>query len=353
MPAIVLRRLGGGVLGAAVAAAPGCGDDGGTGTPYLPTGSSTSTGEATADSTGGGTQPGGTGSTSSSLTEGTGSSTSDTGATTEPSGTSGASGTTGGAADEVCYPGPDLDWSVCLPVVAVDPPPPDYDYPPAYQDNPNYRPPIRFLDLASLDGTTKLAPNFRLDELAQLAKGPYAVVQPHAVEEIQLLRDQVGPIVVKSGYRSPAYNQGVGGATFSRHMYGDAFDMTPTNVSLETFETLCNDAGAMAILYQSWVHCDWRFDPVDEVFFGPEADWMPIAPEPGFAARLERAGAVYTAPALGFDEGPPLRRWTALSADGRVLARATGPSFVPPPGTAVVTVDVGGVVFLSSADAPR
>ncbi|RMG96312.1 MAG: DUF882 domain-containing protein [Deltaproteobacteria bacterium] len=243
-----------------------------------------------------------------------------------------------------------MDWTVCLPVVSIDPPPPDYVYPPAYQDDPNYRPPIRFLELESLDGATMLAPNFRLDEFAQVAKGPYAVVQPHAVEEIQLLRDQVGPIVVNSGYRSPAYNQMIGGATFSRHMYGDAFDMDPANVPLSTLENLCSDSGGMLVQYQTHVHCDWRFDPVDEVFFGKESDWMPIFPAPPMVAHIERSGTVFTAPAYGFDEGEPLRRWTALSADGRVLARSVGESFEPPPGTATVTVEVGGLLFVTSDD---
>ena len=230
------------------------------------------------------------------------------------------------------------------------PAPPEYEYPPAYQDNPNYRPPIRVLDLAALDGATKLAPNFRLDEFAQASKGPYAVVQPHAVEEIQGLRDQVGPIVVNSGYRNPTYNQMIGGATFSRHMYGDAFDMKPQNVPLSTLETLCSDSGGMLVMYSNHVHCDWRFDPVDEVFFGKESDWMPIFPVPEATAYLVRSGAVYEAPAFGFDEGEPLRRWTALAEDGTVLARATGPTFAPPPGTRTVTVDVGGLVFVTSDD---
>ena len=35
-----------------------------------------------------------------------------------------------------------------------------------------------------------------------------------------------GPVVVNSGYRSPALNAAVGGAPRSRHMYGEAADIT-------------------------------------------------------------------------------------------------------------------------------
>jgi hypothetical protein len=60
-------------------------------------------------------------------------------------------------------------------------------------------------------------------------------------------------------------------------------------------------------------------------------------------------GAVWSAPATGFDEGEPLRAWTALDARGGVLLRAHGRSFAPPAGTARVRVVVGGQLTLEQA----
>ena len=38
-------------------------------------------------------------------------------------------------------------------------------------------------------------------------------------------RDALGPITVPSGFRNPVHNAGLGGSTWSRHIYGDAFDL--------------------------------------------------------------------------------------------------------------------------------
>ncbi len=334
----------------ALLALAACGDHFDRGEPYLTgAGSSGTAGSDGASSGGAGLDLGGASSGDATTGTETGASSSGSGGdATAGTGTTGAG--TGGGADEVCYPGPNRDWSLCLPVVELDPVPPEYEYGPAYQDNPNYRPPIRFLDLQALDPSTKLAPNFTLDEVAQLSKGPYAVMQPHAIESLQGLRDQIGAITVNSGYRSPAYNQMIGGATYSRHMYGDAFDIKAVNAPMSDLEMLCQDAGGMLVQYTTHVHCDFRFDPVDEVFFGPADGWMPVAPPP-MAAHLELSGQVWTAPAWGFDEGEPRRVWVARGAGGQVLARGEGREFVAPPGARAVEVIVGGQIELGSTDA--
>lgn len=54
-----------------------------------------------------------------------------------------------------------------------------------------------------------------------------AELQRLAREILQPLRDQLGrPIVVSSGYRSPALNRAVGGSPNSAHMQGRAADIT-------------------------------------------------------------------------------------------------------------------------------
>ena len=171
---------------------------------------------------------------------------------------------------EVCYPGADDSWTTCLPLVSLQElMDGGYDYPAGFGGNPHYRPPIAFLDLDAIDLDTRLSADFTLGELAQRHKGRYAIVQPHAVASLQALRDEVGGLHVNSGYRSPQYNDSVGGATFSRHMYGDGFDVDPLQVGLSTVENACVAIGGKLVEYGTHVHCDFRFDAVDEAFFGP------------------------------------------------------------------------------------
>ncbi|MEM9460772.1 MAG: D-Ala-D-Ala carboxypeptidase family metallohydrolase [Myxococcota bacterium] len=278
-----------------------------------------------------------------------GGTTSDDGAGSDDSGSTGG----GGMLEEVCYPGPANDFTLCLPLRYFEPMPEGYEYPEPYMGNDNYRAPVALIDLEQIDPATMLAPNFRLDEIAQLYKGRYAVVQPHAIVSLQALRDQVGAIAVNSGYRSPAYNAGLpGSATYSRHMYGDAYDLDPLEVSLSTLEAACTGQGGMLVEYTSHVHCDFRFDPVDEEFFGPPSA-AGLPGRPGFEATLvPDADGGWTAPARGFDEGTPQRRWIARDAAGQVLATAVAERFVPPPGTATVAVRVGAQVERSADLSP-
>lgn len=271
----------------------------------------------------------------------------------DPGSTSDDSGTTGEPPPDenvVCYPGENNDFTTCLPLHAFDPLPAGYEYPPPYQGDPNYRAPVALLDLEEVDPDTWLAPNFQLGEIARVANGRYAVVQVHAVVSLQELRDQVGGIGVNSGYRSPAYNATLpGSATNSRHMFGDGFDLDPLAVGLDTLENACTSIGGVLVEYTTHVHCDFRLDPVDEEFFGPV---MVVGePEPPhFAATLELgADGLWRAPAEGFDEGPPMRRWTARDAAGQVIGTAVGAEFTAPTGTATVEVRVGAQLVRSAS----
>jgi hypothetical protein len=251
------------------------------------------------------------------------------------------------APTEVCFPGADDSYTTCFELTYFDPdaPPAGYEYPAALGGDANYRRPIAFIDLDSIDGTTAVAPNFLLQELAQAFKGRWAIVQPHAVESLQELRDLGGPLNVNSGYRSPAYNAEVGGAGYSRHMYGDGFDVDPVSVTIDELEALCVGGGGMLVEYETHVHCDWRDHAVAVEFFGPPDAAAPHEPE--LVATVEHDGTRLVTSVAGFDEGEPVRRWTARDAEGRVIVVAAGRSFVPPRGTARVEVVVGRVVHAS------
>jgi hypothetical protein len=185
-----------------------------------------------------------------------------------------------------------------------------------------------------------------MDEFVQAYKGRYAVLSPGAVAKVQDLRDIGGPIVVNSGYRPPGYNAMIGGATHSRHMYGDAFDLDPVNVSLATLESACTDNDGFLVEYESHVHCDWRNVAVPEEFFGAPFVSPPVE-LPDLRAHIETdASGRLSAPATGFDEGEPLRRWSAYDAQGSLIRAARGRSFAPPLGTQRVEVIVGAQLRL-------
>ena len=245
----------------------------------------------------------------------------------------------------VCYLGPNRDNSVCLPL-SFPGNPSGYSYP--SPSGANYRRPIAYLDLSAIDGNTKIAPNFTLKEVAQEWKGRYAVLTPKGVERLQEMRDSAGALKINSGYRSPSYNSGVGGATRSRHMYGDGFDIDPVGISVNALEPICTAKGGKLIEYSSHVHCDGRFDTQPSAFFGAAA--LSGAPPTDLAATLPLSAdivqhdGVFSVVTTGFDEGDPVLRWSAYSPGGDLLIEDQATTFTAPTDAALIEVDVGRAV---------
>jgi hypothetical protein len=48
-----------------------------------------------------------------------------------------------------------------------------------------------------------------------------------AVNVLQPIRIHFGPIIIRSGYRSPILNKNIGGSSISNHMKGEASDIEP------------------------------------------------------------------------------------------------------------------------------
>lgn len=248
--------------------------------------------------------------------------------------------------DQACFLGEDRNGTTCLPVVSIDP----YSYPSPL--NNNYREPIRYIDVEAVDLETKIAPNWKLGEISVPYKGRYQVVQPHAVDKLQQVRDQAGALVMKSGFRSPPYNaEQPGAASRSRHMYGDAFDLLPQSTSQNNLYNICNSLGAgyVAKYNSGHVHCDWRNVSVDPLFYGNLA-LAPGGPPPAFTLAdltlsIDTDGEVYWVEASGYDteEGELTREWSALDEQGEVLTSAETLTFEPPVGTALLRVNVGGL----------
>lgn len=255
-------------------------------------------------------------------------------------------------APHACYPGSDESGTTCLPLVDGDGLGAAYAYPSSSQLA--YQAPIRFVDLEAVSPSTMLAPNFALGELMQEHKGRYALFQPHVVEKLQAMRSQTGgALLIHSAYRSPGYNAGVDGATFSRHMYGDGIDMHSAVVSLNAMSNLCSAFGADYVsVYTSHVHCDWRYAGNDPAFFGTSA--MRVVGAGAMPSRdaawLEVDGdGRWLAVAESFDEGEPYVEWTSYDAHGRVLGTVASARFRPALGASSVEVVIGGRIGLRAA----
>ncbi|MCK6530130.1 D-Ala-D-Ala carboxypeptidase family metallohydrolase, partial [Myxococcota bacterium] len=272
---------------------------------------------------------------------------------------------------QVCYPGPALDGTACVPVVpasGISDPGGEYEYgdPAASPDPLAYQEPDRYVDLLAVDGGFDLAPHFALDEFMQSWKGRYGLTSPAVVELMETIRTWRGePLYVTSGYRSPAYNAAQpGAATWSRHLYGDAVDFYMAGTGIGELEDDCVALGAdyTALYDDGHVHCDWRDLPLEPGFFDPATGLAPFerrSPSaaslaPGRGAGDARAGdpVSYRVLHAGFDEGAPRVEWRVLDPGGAVAAAGEGLSvlFVPEvPGPHRIEARVGGRAAFAEA----
>ena len=88
------------------------------------------------------------------------------------------------------------------------------------------------------------------------------------VNILEPVRKQFGPVMVSSGYRSPALNRAVGGSKSSQHVLGQAADIECPGVSNATLARwiLANCKPDQVILEfytpgqpnSGWVHVSWR-----------------------------------------------------------------------------------------------
>lgn len=114
------------------------------------------------------------------------------------------------------------------------------------------------------DGSKKLSTNFRVREFACKDGSDAVLVAPRLVMVLQSIRDHFGAGVnITSGYRTPQYNQKVGGVENSQHCYGTAADITVNGVSVEKVAAYARkimpDWGGVATYQkQGFVHVDVR-----------------------------------------------------------------------------------------------
>lgn len=97
------------------------------------------------------------------------------------------------------------------------------------------------------------------DPVEIACKGDGTLLQDLAalVKLEKLRQDWQRPIVIHSGYRSPVYNAHVGGAEFSFHLQGRAFDCAIAPGERDSFIALARQTGFTGIgVYETFVHVD-------------------------------------------------------------------------------------------------
>jgi len=124
--------------------------------------------------------------------------------------------------------------------------------------------------------------DFSPEEIACRGDGSL-LIDIGAMDALQGLRDRLGaPMIVTSGYRTPAYNREVGGAKRSQHLLGRAFDISMANHDPATFEAAARAAGFTGFGFyprQDFMHIDT----------GPAREWgtrWPDAPGGDDASRF-------------------------------------------------------------------
>ncbi|MBT4137406.1 MAG: hypothetical protein HOE48_05790 [Candidatus Latescibacteria bacterium] len=138
-----------------------------------------------------------------------------------------------------------------------------------------------FINLNQVSASERLSDNFRLSEFVNPTVqrgGTHAYVDAEIAQHIQLVRSGLGrALVLSSSFRSPEHNRSVGGATFSRHIYGDAVDVdvdqsrSDANARAQEIFNEAQDVGLNFVLplsetsvtvngvqRVSWVHMDDR-----------------------------------------------------------------------------------------------
>lgn len=108
-----------------------------------------------------------------------------------------------------------------------------------------------------------LTPNFKLSEFIRADEpfpAPWILDNLYRLaNRLQAIRDLIGkPILINSGYRSPAHNKAVGGASQSQHLNGMAVDIVVAGMPAKSVQAfLQNWSGGMGC-YQHYTHLDIR-----------------------------------------------------------------------------------------------
>ena len=116
-------------------------------------------------------------------------------------------------------------------------------------------------------GDKQLSTHFKVREFACRDGADAVLVAPRLVMVLESIRTHFNaPVTISSGYRTPQYNDQVGGVAHSQHCYGMAADIvvkgqTPQTVAAYARQ-LMPDWGGVGI-YKGFTHIDTRENKSD------------------------------------------------------------------------------------------
>ena len=122
---------------------------------------------------------------------------------------------------------------------------------------------LLYLYNAGSSNNIKIGQHFTLAELTNTSTGIQNTPDELALNNLSYLvrtvldplRNQVGPLIVTSGYRSHDVNEAVGGSASSQHMKGEAADVVPTSSSKDAaVDALRNLPVDQVITYENTTH---------------------------------------------------------------------------------------------------
>ena len=114
------------------------------------------------------------------------------------------------------------------------------------------------------DGGKKLSSNFKVSEFACRDGSDAVLVAPRLVMVLQSIRSHFGaPVTIHSAYRTPQYNDKVGGVAHSQHCYGTAADISvrgqaPAQVAAYARELMPDWGGVGVYAKNGFTHIDVR-----------------------------------------------------------------------------------------------
>lgn len=91
------------------------------------------------------------------------------------------------------------------------------------------------------NGSTKLTDNFKVSEFACKDGTDKILIDNEMVYVLQKIRNIAGKAVtINSAYRTASHNKSVGGSSNSYHLYGRAFDIKSSGLSIDNICAIAN-----------------------------------------------------------------------------------------------------------------
>lgn len=124
---------------------------------------------------------------------------------------------------------------------------------------------VKTVSIKKLGREYKISPHFKLSEMACKDGSDKVLYSTELMEKLEELRAYGGfTVSINSGYRTPAYNKKIGGASRSQHVLGNAADIVVRKegkvVDTKKLCCLCQSLGFKGIGYISAnaIHVDMR-----------------------------------------------------------------------------------------------